>query len=232
MSVTRAALTTLTRQCMNAVGSNQWSDAELQTWLGLASWQEWANLLNMNNQYYMQAITVTQDSNGQFNVSDLTTGSGDTAKYFYRVLTIAQPSTPIGQIQFFYKEVRYKLFPNPQPNTSLPYVWYRYGSKLQILPVSSGQQMTVTVNYRPPRVDQLSADNITVDFPDGYESLLAWRATELALNKGGSENPAAMIARQMAADIREPMLDDLGRQSTNPIVADAFDSPDDWGALG
>lgn len=230
MSMTRAQLTTLTREVMNAVGSNQWSDATLQTWLGLAHWQEYGNLLNVNNAYKMQQVSVTQDSNGQFTVASLSTGSGDTAKNFYRIITVAQPASPVGQIQFFYQEVDFRQYPNPQPNTALPYVWYRMGDVIQILPVASGQGMTVTVNYRPPRVDQLSADSITVDFPDGYEALLAWRAAEMAVLKGGQENDAAAGYARTAELIRREMLLDLGRQGVRPIVAKAFDDASDWGA--
>lgn len=233
MSMTRAQLTALVREIMNATGSNQWADSTLQTWLGVAQWKEWANILSTNNQYYMQTVAssgTTQDSNGQFDVSSLSTGSGDTAKYWFRILSVAQPSSPVGQIQFYYQEVRYEEFPNPQPNTSLPYVWYRFGSKIQILPVASGQQMSVTVNYRPPRVDQLSGDSVTVDFPDGYENLLAWEAAAMALRKGGQETDTALELEQMASVLRDQMLQDLGRQGRNPIVARAFDLASDWGA--
>ncbi len=146
MSISVGTLVSITRDVMNAVGSDQWSDATLTRWLGLASWQEWAKLLHANNPYSMQQVSVTQDANGQFTVASLKTGYGDTAKNFYRILTVAQPATPIAQIQFFYKEVKYKMFPNPQPNTALPYVWYRFGSSIQILPVAAGQGMTVTTN--------------------------------------------------------------------------------------
>lgn len=229
MSLTRAQLTTQTRNVMNAVGSGQWSDSELQTWLGLVHWQEYANLLNVINSYKMQAVTVTQDANGQFTIASLSTGSGDSAKNFYRILALAQPATSAGQIQFFYQQTQFKLYPNPQPNTAMPYVWYRFGDYIQVLPVQQGIQMTCTVNYRPPRVDQLSADSIAVDFPDGYEPLLSWRAAALALRKGGSEVPAANEMDRQADWIRSEMLMDLGRMGTTPIIAGAFDDVADWG---
>lgn len=232
MSQTRAQLTALTREIMQATSSTQWSDATLQTWLGLAHWQEYANLLNAINAYQMQQITVTQDANGQFTQASLSTGSGDSAKNFYRILALAQPGTQGGQFQFFYQQTQFKMYPNPQPNTAMPYVWYPFGRSIQVLPVQSGVQLTVTVNWRPPRVDQLSADSIAVDFPDGYESLLAWRAAGLALKKGGTEAEAALLMETTAKDIRSEMLLDLGRLGTTPIRAGASDDPSDWGSMG
>ena len=61
MAMTRTQLTALIREVMQATGSSQWSDATLQTWAGLAHWQEYANLLNIINSYQMQAVTVTLD---------------------------------------------------------------------------------------------------------------------------------------------------------------------------
>lgn len=230
MSVTRAQLTSLTREIMQATGSSQWSDATLQTWLGLAHWQEYANLLNVINSYQMQSVTVTQDANGQFTIASLSTGTGDTAKNFYRILALAQSSTAGGQYQFFYQQTQFKMYPNPQPNTAMPYVWYQFGRSIQVLPVQSGASLTCTVNWRPPRVDQLSTDSIAVDFPDGYESLLAWRAAGMALRKGGTEVQAAFTMDATAKEIREEMLLDLGRLGTTPIIAGAMDDISDWGS--
>lgn len=220
----------MTREVMNAVGSGQWSDTTLQAWCGLAHWQIYANLLNANPYYRMQQVTVTQDSNGQFALSALTTGTGDTKKYFYRIRTVAQPSTPIAQVQFYYRKVNYEDFPNPQPNTSLPYVYYRFGDQFQVLPVTSGQQLVVTVSWRPPNPNQLSGTGITIDFPEGYEPLIPWRACQLALVKGGSETQAARDIQAKADVMEQQMLQDLGRETLWPTVARSFDLPEDWGA--
>ncbi len=229
MSFTVDECVALTREIMNAVSSTQWSDASLTTWCGQASWQLWANLLNANRYINMQQVIVTEDSNGQFDVSSLTTGSTDTTKYFYRILTVAQPSGQTAQVQFFYRQSRYEDYPNPQPNTSLPYVWYRFGSKIQILPVAAGQQLTITTNYRPPSVSQLASGSSVVDFPEGYEMLIPWRASQFALIKGGSETAAAADIRNWAENMEHQMLQDLGREGRWPIVAEAFDLAVDWG---
>lgn len=229
--MTREELVAFTREVSDMVDSPRWSDAAIQRLLGLAQWQELANLLNANNQYYMNGpITVTQDSSGQFDIADLTTGSGNSVKNFYRVQTLGNPSGGADGTSgpLFYREVKYTLFPNPQPSTSLPYVWYRFGDVIQVLPANSGQQMQVVVNYRPCRVEELADDGDDVPFPDGYETLLAYVAGAMMLDKGGAESTAANALLANAQSIRDTMLLDLGRSSVQPIVAGAFDNASDW----
>lgn len=230
MTMTQAQLLAATRDQMNATGSSQWSDATLLAWLGLAHWQEWANILNANNVYASQNVTVTQDSNGQFAWSALTTGTGNATKNAYRILTLAQPAGG-NQPQLFYRQTRYVDYPNPQPNqgTYVSGLWYRIGSSIQVMPVASAQQMAVQVNWRPPRVDQMAAPTDSVDFPDGYEMLLVHDASALALQKGGSEVQAAQVLRVQADQIRAMMLLDIGREGRWPIMAQSFDQPMDWG---
>ena len=218
-----------TRNLMNAYGSGQWTDAEITSYIGTAHWAEWADLLNANRFYKMQQVSVTEDSNGQFTFASLTTGSGDTAKYFYRIITVAQPGTPASQVQYYYREATYDQYPNPQPNTSLPYVWYRFGDNVQVLPVASGQGLTITTNWRPTKASSLTNASSTVDFPTGYEDVVSWRAAALALAKGGSEVDATRSLLAQYTIMHDAFLADLGRQSTWPIIARAFDVPQDWG---
>ncbi len=229
MSMTGQQAIDQTREIMNAAGSTQWSDPVLLTWVGVAHWREYANLLNINRFYKMNQVAVSQDANGQVAFSSLSTGSADAKKYFYRVITVSQPANAVAQQQFYYRQSSYDQYPNPQPNTSLPYVWYRFGDQMQVLPVSSGQGLTVTVNWRPQRADRLSGLSIAIDFPDGYEELLPWRAAWLALTKGGSEVQAAGDINDVAEGLKTTMLEDLGRESTWPTIARAFDDASDWG---
>lgn len=238
MTMTRGELTDLARELADAVDSPRWTDAGIQKLLGLNQWIELGKLLNANNQYYVnggaQDLTITEDVNGQFNWSDFTTGTGDDVKTVYRVLTLGQPA---GSAQgssgpLFYKEVPYVRFPNPQPSTSLPYVWYRIGSKVQVLPAVGGQVLTAVVNYRPCRVDNLSSDSIDVPFPDGYEALLAYLAGAMMLDKGGAEAGAANVLLANAESIRNDMMMDLGRMSIQPIISQAMDDPQAWGGAG
>lgn len=231
MSMTVQQAIDQTRDIMNATGSTQWSDTIIKTWVGVAHWAEWADLLSTNNQFRMQTVNVSQDANGQFPLSSLNTGSGDTARFWFRILSVAQPTTAQNnQFQFFYRQAPYRQFPNPQPNTSLPYIWYQFGLQMQVMPVQQGQQMAITTNYRPPRADNLLSLSSVIDFPDGYENVIPWRAAILALNKGGSESQAGSALNMQYQILHDAMLQDLGRAAVWPIIADSFDDPTDWGS--
>lgn len=235
MTMTRGELTDFTRELADAVDSDRWSDANIQRLLGLHQWIELGKLLNANQQYYINGgaldLIVTQDSNGQFNWSDFTTGSGDDVKTVYRVITLGLPSG--GQDgtsgPLYYSWVPFIRYPNPQPSTSLPYVWTRIGSKVQVLPAVAGQQLTAVVNYRPCKVQDLASDDSVVPFPDGYETMLGYLAGAAMLDKGGAEAGAANVLLANAESIRADMMLDLGRMSTQPIIAQAMDNPSDWG---
>ncbi len=237
MTSTVAQLIAQTREAADAVGSSRWSDTTIQAWIGLEQWRWQAKLLNANNQYYINGgdgtLIVTEDANGQFDVANFSTGTGDTKRYFYRVQTLGQPSGG-GQAgtsgPLYYKEASYIRYPNPQPSTSLPYVWYKIGTKIQVLPAIAGQSLTAVVNYRPPRADQLSATSVTLDYPDGYESGLAFAAAAKMLQKGDAQGADAAALQAIADSIGNDMLLDLGRSSTQPIIALASDNPEDWGS--
>lgn len=226
---TREELRDLTRELADAVDSPRWSDASIDKMLGIAQWTEQAGLLNANRMMYVQSVDVTQDSEGKFAIADLTTGSGNSTKHFYRVLTMAQPNNASATAQLYYREATYEEYPNPQPSTSLPYVWYQFGDDIQILPACSGLSMRVVCNYRTVPVDQLDDDADDVLFPTGYESLLAYVAGAMMLDKGGQEAGAANVLLANAEWIRQAMLMDLGRRSTMPTVARSFDDRLAWG---
>ena len=72
---------------------------------------------------------------------------------------------------------------------------------------------------------------MAVDFPAGYEELIAWWAASSALVKGGSETPAAKDIRNTATEMRDNFLQEQGRQGTWPIVAGSFDLPEDYASF-
>lgn len=230
MTMTREDLRDFTREVADMVDSPRWSDTNVDALLGLAQWTEQSGLLNANRQFYLQKVDVTQDDDGRFAIADLTTGSGNDTKHFYRILTVAQPNNSAATAQLYYRETNYESYPNPQPSTSLPYVWYRYGQEIQIIPQCGGQAMSITVNYRTVPVDQLADDGDDVQFPEGYEKLLAYVAGASMLDKGGAEAGAANVLLANAESIRQAMLLDLGRVGTMPIIARSFDNPQDWGS--
>lgn len=233
--MTRGELTDFTRELADAVDSDRWSDANIQKLLGLHQWIELGKLLNANQQYYINGgdglLLVTQDANGQFDWDDFTTGTADDIKTVYRVITLGNPSGGASGTSgpLYYSWVPFIRYPNPQPSTSLPYVWTRIGSKVQILPAIAGQQLQAVVNYRPCKVQDLASDSSVVPFPDGYELLPAYLAGASMLDKGGAESGAANVLLANAEGLRADMMLDLGRNSTQPVIAQAMDNPSDWG---
>lgn len=213
------------RQVADAADTTRWPSAVVKTWLGLVHRQEWRNILNANNAYRVVQLTVTEDANGQFAKSDLQTGSGDTLQTCYRILSLSD------QQQFYYRQVRYQDYPAPQAATTLPYVWYEYGTQIQMLPAVAGNVVTATFNAVPQRADLLSADSVVVDFPEDYETLLDYAAAAHLAMKGGLETPQALQYRAMADAIREEMLLDIRRLSKDPTRVRPLDSALDWGSV-
>ena len=106
--------------------------------------------------------------------------------------------------------------------------WYDAGQSFQLLP-AAGTALTVSVNWTPPRVDQLSADSVTIDFPDGSETILWLEAAAYLLSKGAAENDAAQTMRAMADQERQNMYSNIARRSAHPLTLGYNDRASEWG---
>jgi hypothetical protein len=224
MSYTRTQLIANTREMMDAVNSTRWDDSFISTTLGIASKREWSGILGCNPYYRFAQRSVTTSSAGLFAYTDLNSGSDDSAQTWGRIFTITDGSV-------VYREVSFASIPlGTSTNLANPAdkVWYDAGSNVQILPTGA-VALTVSINYTPPRVDQLSADDATVDFPDGHESILWLEAAAMLLSKGGAENDAAQTMRAMAEQERQLMYADIGRRSTKPTFLEFPDRASEWG---
>lgn len=224
MSITRDALETLTRELMDAVDDPRWGQTYVLQVLGQVHLQEWRDILNAVNVYRWAQRTVTLDSNGRFAKSALSSGSGDSAETFYRILAMQNG-------QFFYQQSTFQQFPQPQTNYggTFPNVWYEIGEQVQVVPPSAGLALTVSVNHTPARVDQLADGASTVVFPDGYELILAYMAAKQLLLKGGAEGQYARQLEAQAQELRARLLMDLRRLGTRPIIMGALDDAGQWG---
>lgn len=225
MAMTVAQHVAMIRQVADAEDTTRWPASVVKTWLGLVHRQEWRNILNANNSYRIVQLTVTEDANGQFPKSALASGSADTLLSCYRILSLSDEQ------QLYYRQVRYQDYPYPQAATALPYVWYEYGDKIQMLPAVAGNIVTATFNAVPQRADLLSSDNVAVDFPDDYETLLDYATAAHLAMKGGLETTQALQYRAMADAIREEMLLDIRRLSKDPTRVRSMDSSLDWGGV-
>jgi len=224
VAVTKAQLIALTRETMDAVASDRWSDATITTVLSSVYGDEWSNILNAQPYYTFAKRTVTTDGDGMVSFSALSSGSGDSQQNFYRVLSVSDGNVLYTQTRF--QDVPLATTTNYLP--TYPRLFYTAGQALQILPVAASTTLYVYVNYKPTAFNQLAADNSVIDFPDGGELILANEAGASLLNKGGAESGAARVLREEAQLSRTLLLDDLRRYTIQPTMMAYPDQKYDW----
>lgn len=224
--VTRDQLVTLTREQADAVSATKWSSTEVLYQLDSAFDGEWSNILSANPYYRVANRSVTTDANGQFAESALSSGTGDSAQNFYRLLTLTDGN-------YLYDQTRFQDV--PLATTSgypTPYMYdrlyYWFGTVIQILPVAASVALTATVNYKPPVPSELSGGSVTIDFPHNAHMLLAWEAAARMLSRAGNEAEGAATLARLAQQERETMLLDLQRRSINPMRMMPMDNAADW----
>lgn len=233
MTMTRAQLMALASEVADAPSSTSaWSTAQVRTWLGVVHWQEWGSLLDRAPQLKQQTSSVTQDSTGKFLKTALNTGSGDTVQNWFRIQSIYDPNAAgNGLVPAYYTQSTYRLYPTPQPVTTFPFVWYEFGDYIQMQPPTAGGTLTVVSSWRPCRADLLSSDSANVDFPDGYEAVLAFETAAVMLMRAGRETGAAVDLKTQASEIRQAMLKNVARIGRLGPQVMAADEPGDWGSV-
>lgn len=190
--------------------------------------EEWGNILNQNADYRFNSVSVTTDSSGRIAIADLTTGSGDTKKNFYRVLSGPTDGNVLYR-QTDFRNVPLATISNY--NSPWDYLYYLSGSDyFQCLPVASGTALTVVVNWTPPVVNDLSAGSVVLDYPTNSEMVLVWRtAAKLLIGKGGDESGAAAALDALADDARVQLLGSIARLTTRPTALGFQDLAMHWG---
>jgi hypothetical protein len=223
-TVSVTELIAYTRENMDAVASARWSDDTIKTALASVYDEEWSNILNAAPYYTFQQLTLTTDSNGQIAFSSLSTGSGDSQKNFYRILSVSDGNV-------LYDETQFQLVPLATTTNYLPTyprLYYLVGEQVQILPVGSGVSIYVAVNYKPTALNDLSNNSVAITFPSNNQGILTAAAAAKLLLKGGAEVGAAKNFRALADDERKSMLDDLRRRTINPTRMAYPDQKYDW----
>lgn len=225
MAKTRAQMVALTRQFMDAEDSERWTDGLIVAVLGSVFEEEWSNILNAAPYYTFASRTVAQDVNGQIALTALNGGSGDAQQNYYRILNVSDGNSN-------YTETRFQDVPLATSTNYYPpygYAYYLAGDFIQCLPIGSGVQMTIAVNYKPTNIADLTTDASVLTFPEHNELLLAYAGASRLLNKGGAESNAAVVLSRMANEERALMLDDLRRRTINPTRMAYPDVRGDWG---
>lgn len=145
MAVTKAQLIALTRETMDAVASDRWSDATITTVLSSVYGDEWSNILNAQPYYTFAKRTVTTDGDGMVSFSALSSGSGDSQQNFYRVLSVSDGNVLYTQTRF--QDVPLATTTNYLP--TYPRLFYTAGQALQILPVAASTTLCMSTTSRP-----------------------------------------------------------------------------------
>lgn len=222
---TRGQLVALTRQYMDAVGAtDRWSDDFIKTVLNGVYDEEWSNILNATPYYTFQQLQRSTDTNGQITIASLSTGTGDTQRDFYRILSVSDGNV-------LYDETAFQYVPLATTTNYLPTyprLYYLAGDNVQILPVGASVSLYIAVNYKPTALLDLSSDTTVITFPNNNETLLAISAAYKLLHKGGAELQAANAYKRLSDDERQTMLDDLRRRTINPTRMGYPDQKYDW----
>lgn len=228
--VTRGQLISDTREFMDAVGpsgqvSGRWSDALMKTVLNQVFDSEWDLLLDAVPDYTFAMRTVTTDTVGVVQLSALSTGSGDSQQNYRRILSVSD-----GNI--LYAQTRFQDVPLATTTNYLPTynrLYYLAGQTMQILPISSGLQLYVSVNYKPTALLDLASDSSVVDYPENNHLVLVYAGASQLLRKGGSESSEAQVLARMADEERATVLDTLRRRTINPTRMAYPDLRYEWG---
>jgi hypothetical protein len=222
---TRAQARTDALLIADAYGSQRWDatpGGEVDRRLGMVHAKEWKLILNANRYYNFSMLTPTTDVNGVIPFSSLTTGTGDATQNFYRVVKVM-----VGNCD-------YQFVQGPEylqvPNTALPaFVWLQSGNTMIIPNALSTTVTGVWVNWYPQRFDLLASDASIVVLPIDYDDVFAYAAAARLLSKGGAETGAAAELSAIADGMRQDILADIARVSTDPATVRYADSPWDWG---
>lgn len=226
-TVTRSQLVSDTQDFMDATGSERWSASIILTVLDSVFDGEWSNILSAAPYYRAATRTVTADANGQFPLSDLDSGSGDSAQNLYRIISITDGT-------YVYSETRFQDAPLAT-SSNYPFVYdrtfYLMGSQVQILPVAASTSLSVTVNYKPPVPSELASDSSIVDYPANSHLILVWEAAARLLMKGGAETQASLDLMSLTRMERETLLLDIQRRTIAPLRMMPMDDASDWGSF-
>lgn len=239
MSMTRTQLRTRTMRRADATTvdagtsySPRWNTTagatgEVDQIMGFVQQREWKRILNANRFYRINKVQPAVGSDGRIAITALSTGTGDTKKNFYRIMLFVRNN-------YIYSEVPLERWATGEASGDASRVWWREGTDIMFLPKETSVTLNGTgdgiwVNWTPTRVEDLSADSITVEFPDGYEEILALEGAALLLSKGSVETAEARELRALAEEFRQDMLQDIARTSTNPLRMQYEDSSFAWG---
>jgi hypothetical protein len=227
VSITKAGLRTRALQLADAVSSPRWDNTattgEVDLHMGNIHIREWRRLLNASPFYRVAVRTPAIDSSSRIAITDLSSGAGDSVQTLYRVIEVVVDNSPLKEI-----DPRDGLMSTLANATIDAGVYFRQGNYIICPGHPSVTATGVFVNYTPTPANALSNENITVDWPEGYELVLAYEIAAAILSKGAAEIDATAACKAFAEDYRRDMLQDLARLSTSPMQLRYPDTAAEW----
>lgn len=236
MSMTLAQMRVRVLRRMDAdsgTTDNRWDTTagitgELDQALGHVFRKEWKRILNACPTFRVQLIQPTTDATGRVTFASLTTSaSADAGKNAYRIVQLSRSG-------YIYSEVDMKDWVISESTNPSARVYWREGEELMLLPKEvstalNGSGDGFWVSYYPTTPESLSTSTATVDFPNGYEEIVALETAALLLAKGGAETETTSYFKTLAEEMRADMLQDLARTSGRPVRMRYEDSASIWG---
>ncbi len=223
MSWTRDVLVARVRHvAMAEDATGDWPDDVVLDHASLVHRAEWGHLLGMNARLRMARRVVVVGPEGVIDRAQLSTPT----EHLARVVRLVDGAVPL-----------FDLTASGLLARSEDVVWSRMGDVLVVdRPV--GMTLTALVTHTPPLVRDLplptqpasgAVVEPLVEFPDGWEMLLAYETAAHLLDRGARESDAAVRLEQKAEAIRQRMLAELGRDRTGPLTVAHIDDPTEWG---
>lgn len=186
--------------------------------------REWRRLLNAAPYYRVALRTPTLDSSSRVTLASLSnTATADAQENLYRVLEVVIDNRPLREI-----DTRDGLMATLSDSHLTGDFYFRQGSYLICPGHPSVVATGIFVNHTPTPANSLSGEGVTVEWPEGYELVLAYELAAVVLSKGAAETDAAAQCKAFAEDYRRDMLQDLARISINPQMMRFPDTPAEW----
>ena len=237
MSATQSQMQTRVLRRLDATGSSRWdttagSTGEIDRTVGFVHWREWKRILNANRHFRLNnvvaATTLTTTGSGTLSFSSFDTGTGDSKKFAYRIITFMREGHN-------YSQGSIEEYPEGGESAAQSRIWMQQGQTFLFLPVEASITLAVAnndnlwVNWVPQRADVLATAGVAIDFPEGYEEIIEYEAAALLAAKGGAETDETSYFKVMAEEMRADMLQDVSRMAAKPLYMRYSDMALEWG---
>ncbi len=225
--ITRQDLLTRIRQVSDTLNNTvDYPDALIKDLASMVHLDEWKKILGEAPYYRTRTATVSVDDQRTFAWSLLNGGSGDTLQTAFRILEMTDS---YGRNLTYVQPDQVRLADLTRILTTHR-MWTKVGDSVQTFgTISVSTSLTVLVNYLPTTVGDLSADNVTVDFPSPYEPILYYETAAILLAKGGREIGESQALKGLAEDMRQRFLHEIRRESASAMLLLPNDLPWEWG---